>query len=503
MMNSPDVFGYALAVFRPDCLWAIFVGVFGGTLIGALPGLTATMGVALLIPLTFGMPPVLGLNMLIGIFIGGIYGGCISSILVKTPGTPASAATLLDGYPLAQKGQAMKALGMATISSGIGGFFSCIVLAFMAPMLAQIALKFGPAEYFALATFGLAIIASLSSDILKGMLIGCFGMLLSTIGSDPIGGVLRFTFGATGFSDGIAFIPALIGLFAISEVLIQVERIFAKSDIIIKLSGSIPSLKELRSCWKTLIRGSVIGTFVGIVPGTGSGTASWISYSEAKRSSKHPEKFGTGHIEGIAATETANNAVCGGALVPLLALGIPGDSVTAVLVGGLMIQGLAPGPMLFAERPDVVIGIFTGSFVANIFMVIIGLLGIRMFAQVLRIPKRLLIIAIVMFCILGSYAINMNLNDLFTMLIFGVVGYFLQKYDFSLAAVCIALILGPIAEENLRLAYIANAGDLTVFLTRPISALFVVLTVFSLFWPVFREWKAKRNLRKSEDPSTV
>lgn len=485
---------HVLAVFSPQCLWAIFVGVFGGTVIGALPGLTATMGVALLIPVTFGMAPVLGLNMLIGIYIGGIYGGCISSILVKTPGTPASAATVLDGYPLAQKGQAKKALGMATLASGIGGLFSCVVLALMAPMLASIALKFGPTEYFALAAFGLAIIASLSSDILKGLLVGCFGMLLSTIGSDPIGGVLRFTFGATGFSDGIAFIPALIGLFAISEVMVQIEHVFEKNEVTVKLSGTIPNMKEMLSCWKTLLRGSIIGTFIGIVPGTGSGTASWISYSEAKRTSKHPERFGTGELDGVAATESANNAVCGGALVPLLALGIPGDSVTAVLIGGLMIQGLAPGPMLFVERPDVIIGIFTGSFVANIFMVIIGLAGIRLFAQVLNIPKKNLIMAIVMFCVLGSYAINMNVTDLFTMLLFGIVGYFLQKYNFSLAAVCISLILGPIAEENLRLAYIANQGDLTVFLTRPISAFFIVLSVFSLVWPIYREMKTGKKI---------
>lgn len=489
-----STFSHVLAVFQPQCLWAIFIGVFGGTVIGALPGLTATMGVALLIPMTFGTDPVVGLNMLIGIFIGGIYGGCISSILVKTPGTPASAATVLDGYPLAQKGQAIKALGMATMASGIGGLFSCVVLAFMAPILASVALKFGPVEYFSLAAFGLAIIASLSSDILKGVLVGCLGMLVSTIGADPIGGVQRFTFGSTGFSDGVAFIPALIGLFAISEVLVQIERLFEKSGAAVTLSGSIPTMAELKKCWKTLLRGSIIGTFVGIVPGTGSGTASWISYSEAKRTSKHPETFGTGEIEGVAATESANNAVCGGALVPLLALGIPGDSVTAVLVGGLMIQGLTPGPMLFAERPDVIVGIFTGSFIANIFMIIIGLAGVRLFAQVLNIPKKILLMAIVMFCLLGSYSINMNTTDLFTMLVFGVVGYFLQKYDFSLGAVCISLILGPIAEENLRLAYIANQGDMTVFLTKPISLVFVLLTVFSLAWPVYREFKTGKKI---------
>lgn len=281
---------------------------------------------------------------------------------------------------------------------------------------------------------------------------------------------------------------------AVGDVLVQIERIFEKTEVTVKLAGSIPNLKEMLSCWKALLRGSIIGTIVGIIPGTGSGTASWITYSEVKRNSKHPERFGTGELEGVAATESSNNAVCGGALVPLLALGIPGDSVTAVLVGGLMIQGLAPGPMLFSERPDVVIGIFTGSFVANVFMVIIGLAGVRMFAQVLKLPKKHLIMGIVMFCVLGSYAINMNATDLYTMLVFGVMGYFLQKYDFSLAAVCIALILGPLAEENLRLAYIANKGDLTVFLTRPISAVFIFLTIFSLCWPVYREWKTGRKI---------
>ncbi len=484
---------YVMQAMTLQNMWVLLVGVVGGTIIGALPGLTATMGVALLIPMTFGMPPVMGLNMLIGIYVGGIYGGCISSILVKTPGTPASAATVLDGYPLAQKGQAVKALGMATIASFVGGTFSSVILVLMAPMLAEWALKFGPPEYFALAAFGLTIIATLSADVLKGLLAGAIGMLLSTVGADPISGSFRFNFGVPGFADGIAFIPALIGLFAISEVLVQLELIFSDKEKPITLSGTIPSLKETLACWKTLLRGSIIGTFIGIVPGTGSGTASWISYSEAKRSSQTPELYGTGYLDGVAATESANNAVCGGALVPLLALGIPGDSVTAVLIGGLMIQGLAPGPMLFTNHPQVVVGMFTGSFLANVFMLITGLIGIRLYAKVLDIPKKLLIMSIVLFCFLGSYAINSNPVDLLTMLVFGVIGYVLQKYDFSLAAVCIALILGPLAEANMRLALIGAGGNPMVFVSTPISAFFVALAAFSLSWPLYRQWKKKRG----------
>ena len=484
---------YVLQVFSPGNLWVLLIGVIGGTIIGALPGLTATMGVALLIPMTFGMTPIMGLNMLLGIYIGGIYGGCISSILLRTPGTPASAATVLDGYPMAQKGEAKKALGMATIASFIGGIASSIILVLMAPMLAEWALKFGPPEYFALAVFGLTIIASLSADVLKGLLAGFVGMFLSTVGADPISGSFRFNFGVSGFADGIAFIPALIGLFAISEVFVQLELLFGKQEKTITLSGSIPSFKETLGCWRTLVRGSLIGTFIGIVPGTGSGTASWISYSEAKRASKTPELYGTGYLDGIAATESANNAVCGGALVPLLALGIPGDSVTAVLIGGLMIQGLTPGPMLFAQHPDVVVGMFTGSFIANFFMLATGLIGLRFYARVLDIPKKLLVMAIVLFCFLGAYAINMNSIDLLTMIFFGVIGYIMQKFDFSLAAVCIALILGPIAEANMRLALLGADNNPIVFVSTPISAIFMALALISLCWPVIRQLRTGKG----------
>lgn len=488
-----DYFQYILPVFSPDVLMVIALGTLGGIVIGALPGLTATMGVALLVPVTFGMDPVKGLNMLIGIYVGGIYGGCISAILIKTPGTPSSAATVLDGYPMAMKGEAGKALGMATIASAAGGLFSAVVLATLAPQLAAMALRFGPAEYFALALFGLTIIASLSGDMVKGAIAGMLGVLLSCVGADPISGAARYTFGYTGFAAGFSFTPALIGLFAISEIFIQLESIFEDRVAKVNVSGVWPSLAELRESMGTMLRGSIIGTVIGIVPGVGSGTASWISYNEARRASKTPEKFGTGHMPGVAATESANNAVCGGALVPLLALGIPGDVVTAVLMGGLMIHGLAPGPLLFQENPGVVVGLFTGNFIANIFMFIFGMAGITYFAKILLVPKKILTISIALFCFIGSYAINLNVFDLYTMLGFGVLGYAMQKFGFSQAALCIALILGPMAESNLRLGLLNVDNDIVRFCASPITLVFLALTPLSLAWPILQERRAKKK----------
>ncbi|MDL2209921.1 tripartite tricarboxylate transporter permease [Desulfovibrio sp. OttesenSCG-928-O18] len=493
-----DYLQYILPVFYPKVLGIIFTGTFFGVIIGALPGLTATMGVALLVPLTFGMDPVMGLNMLIGIYVGGIYGGCISSILVKTPGTAASAATVLDGYPMAQRGEAGKALAMATIASFIGGIFSTIVLSMLAPQLANIALEFGPSEYFALAVFGLTIIASLSADMLKGCIAGLLGMLLACVGADPVSGANRFTFGSIGFASGFAFTPALIGLFAVSEVFVQLENIFEDRVVKIKVSTALPTRAEMKECATALIRGSIIGTFIGIVPGTGSGTASWISYNESKRLSKTPEKYGKGYIVGVAATESANNAVCGGALVPLLALGIPGDVVTAVLLGGLMIQGLQPGPLLFQTNPGIVVGIFAGSFIANIFMFLIGMAGIKYFARILSVPKKILTVSIMIFCFIGSYAINMNLVDLYTMIFFGVIGYFLQKYNFSQAALCIAMILGPLAESNLRLGMLSFENDIVAFCSRPITFGFLLFSVLSISWPFIAKRMAAKRMAKMQ-----
>ncbi|WP_427029191.1 tripartite tricarboxylate transporter permease [Halomonas sp. H2] len=483
-------FEYLGQLFHFSVLWTIALGTLGGLIIGALPGLTATMGVALLIPVTFGMPPIQGLNMLIGIYIGGIYGGCISSILLRTPGTPASAATVLDGYPMTQRGEAGRALGLATIASTVGGLFAAVVLATLAPQLATFGLKFGAPEYFALALFGLTIIASLSGDILKGAISGLLGVLISCIGADPVSGVLRYTFGIPNFASGFSFVPALIGLFALSEVFSQMERIFKAEPQVVDVSGRWPTRSQLRESRGALLRGSLIGTFIGIVPGTGSGTASWIAYNETRRASKTPEKFGTGHAPGLAATESANNAVCAAALIPLLALGIPGDVVTAVLMGGLLIQGLAPGPMLFETRPDVVVGIFGGTFIATIFMFIFGMLLIPMFSRILLIPRRVLTMSIVVFCFIGAYSINLNPFDLYTMVGFGVLGWVMNKFGFSQAALCIALILGPLAESNLRRGLLQAGDDVIAFASGPITLTLLLFTVLSLAWPLVAKLRA-------------
>ena len=494
-----DVLSSLAQLFEFSTLWTIALGTLGGLIIGALPGLTATMGVALLIPMTFGMAPVVGLNMLIGIYIGGIYGGCVSSILLRTPGTPASAATVLDGYPMAQRGEAGKALGMATIASTIGGVFAAVILATLAPQLASIALKFGAAEYFALALFGLTIIASLSGDLLKGAISGLLGILISCVGADPITGVLRYTFGVSGFASGFAFTPALIGLFALSEVFTQMERLGSSDAPVRNVTGRWPSRSDMRESKSALVRGSIIGTIIGIIPGTGSGTASWIAYNEARRSSPHPEKFGTGYAPGIAATESANNAVCAAALIPLLALGIPGDVVTAVLMGGLMIQGLAPGPMLFQTNPDVIIGIFGGTFIATIFMFIFGMALIPLFSRILLIPRQLLAMTIVVFCFIGSFAINLNPVDLYTMVGFGVLGWGMQKFGFSQAALCIALILGPMMEANLRRGLLQSGDNLIEFTSGPITLLFLGLTVLSLLWPLITRIQQNRRQSKASE----
>ncbi|MDZ5699577.1 tripartite tricarboxylate transporter permease [Chelativorans sp. M5D2P16] len=497
-----ETIAYLAPLFQFDVLWAIALGTLGGLIIGALPGLTATMGVALLIPLTFSMQPVMGLNMLIGIYIGGIYGGCVSSILLRTPGTPASAATVLDGYPMAQKGEAGKALGMATIASTVGGLVAAVVLAAMAPQLAAIALQFGAPEYFALALFGLTIIASLSGDLLKGAISGLLGILIACVGADPISGVLRYTFGISGFASGFAFTPALIGLFALSEVFALMERMAREDATIYPVKGRWPSRQDLRESRGALVRGSLIGTLIGIVPGVGSGTASWISYNETRRASPTPEKFGTGYAPGIAATESANNAVCAAALIPLLALGIPGDVVTAVLMGGLMIQGLAPGPIMFQTNPDIIVGIFGGTFLATIFMFIFGMLLIPVFSRVLAVPRHVLAVAIMVFCFIGSFAINLNPVDLYTMVGFGVLGWAIQKFGFSQAALCIAMILGPMMEANLRRGLLQTHDNVLAFVSSPLTLLFLGLTVLSLGWPLIANARARRRAQREPDTET-
>jgi len=487
--------GFA-TVMQPSMLGIIALGVLAGITIGALPGLTATMGVALLTPLTFGMNPVAGLSMLLGIYCGAMYGGSISAILLNTPGTPAAAATVLDGNMLARKGNAGKALWMATFASFCGGIFSALCLSFIAPELAKLALQFSSTEYFALAIFGLSIIASISGNqVVKGLIAGVFGLALSTIGLDPMSGYPRFTFGQAGLLSGISFIPALIGLFAVSEAFAAAEDMLERAGINFKIAREWPSWTEIKGCLITILKGSAIGTFIGCIPAAGGDIAAFVSYGEAKRSSKQGEKFGTGVLEGVAAPESANNGCTGGAMVPLLTLGIPGDAVTAVLLGALMLQGLRPGPMLFKDHGDVVFAMFAAMFIANVFMLIFGLSGLRYFAKVVMVPKSILVPIIFILCVVGSYALDNSMSDVGIMLAFGVLGYLMKKLEFPVSPIVLALILGPMAEGEFRRSLVMSQGSYAIFFTRPITLLFFALTLISIVGAFISQ---RKNRAKTE-----
>ncbi|MCG8499004.1 MAG: tripartite tricarboxylate transporter permease [Firmicutes bacterium] len=474
-------------LFTLQNLLILNLGLATGIIIGSLPGLTATMGVALLLPLTFGLDSVPGMLLLLGVYCGGIYGGSITGILIKTPGTPSAAATVLDGYPMAEKGEASRALDMALIASVIGGLFSAFVLMFIAPIIAQFALKFGPIEYFAIAVFGLTIISGISGDsVIKGLIMGLLGLLVTTIGLDPVGGIDRFTFDIIQLASGINIIPAMIGLFAIAEIIRKAKTVNMPVDEAIKFQKKKLPFKEVLLYWKTLLRSSMIGTFIGAIPGTGSAIASFISYNEAKRNSKDPSSFGKGNIEGIAASECANNAVTGAALIPLLTLGIPGDPTTAILIGALIMQGIIAGPLLFVEERQWVYSIMIGLVLLNIFMLIQGKLFIKAFANVVKVPTKILLPILIVLCVIGSFAVHNTVFDVLLMLVFGLIGYVLLKLDFPLTPMVIAIVLGPLAENNMRRALIMSQGDFRIFFTKPISAIFLTISILVILVPMIR-----------------
>jgi len=368
---------------------ALFAGVILGIIIGVLPGLTATMGIALLIPLTYYVSPSIGLSLLIGIFAGGIYGGAGSASFLKTPGTPAAGATILDGYPMAQSGQAGKAIAIATIASAIGGLIGALILSFLAPQIAKIAVRFGPPEYVLLGVYGLTMISYVAGkSLIKGLFAGCIGLLISTVGIDPITSVPRFSFGTLNLLTGFELLPILIGIFAMSQALEGVRDSRMKAPEQLKLTKIGISLKEFFRILPHIVKSAFIGTFVGAVPGTGTDIAAFLSYGEAKRSSKHPEEFGKGSIEGVAAPEAGNNACVNGAMIPMFTLGIPGEAATAVILGGLMVLGLQPGPLLFVEKPEVIYTVFASTITSNLFMIVLGLTGARFFAKVLSLDRK-------------------------------------------------------------------------------------------------------------------
>ena len=481
------------------------LGACGGVLLGAIPGMTATMGVALLIPFSFGMDLIPSIGLLLGIYCGGMYGGSISAILIHAPGTPAAAATLLDGYPMCQKGQAGKALSVAMFSSFCGGVIGALVMTFLSPFIANMAMNFGPGEMFMLAIFGLSVIIAISGkSITKGLISAFLGMALCTVGLDPTNGIPRFiTYKQTGLLDGFQFIPTLIGLFAVAEVIAGVERIISgeekqeKSNE--KIKNVLPDLATIRQIWPNILSGGLIGTFIGAIPGAGGDIAVFVSYGASKSASKHPELYGTGIPNGVAATESANNGCSGGAMIPLLSLGVPGDSVTAILLGAFIMKGITPGPMMYIAELPTVYRVFAALMLANLAMLVVGCCGVRFFAKIVSVEKKMLYPIILVISLLGAFSINKNVFDVGVCVAFGVVGWLMNKYEFPLSPILLALILGPMCEKNFVRFMNIQKGNFAAIFQSPIADVFMAVALAVILFSIYNQRKI--NKREAEAKS--
>ncbi len=489
-----DMFSEVLHLFLSlDNFLAIALGVVIGVVVGSIPGLTATMAVALALPFTFTMEPVAAILLLVGIYKGGMYGGSITAILIRTPGSPASACTLLDGYPMAQQGHAKKALKTALYSSVIADFISNIALIFFAAYLAKIALNFGAPEFFWLICFSLTIIISLASgSMIKGLLAALMGILLSLVGLDEVYGSQRLTFGNYNLMDSISFIPLLIGLFAIPEI-IEFYRKKALPHLKAKASGVGMTLAELKRCLKSIIRGSLIGVIIGAIPGTGATAAAFIAYRDARRRSPHRDHCGTGEVEGVAAAEAGNNGVAGATMIPLLSLGIPGDVITAIILGAFMVHGLTPGPIMFQENLTLIYALFVGIMFSSLVLLVVGNGAIKYFSLIADIPKSILFPIVLMFCVYGAYAVNNDTFDVWLMLGFGVLGYVFNRAAIPAAPFLIGFILGPMFEDNLRRSLLIGHNDLAIFVRGPITWFFIALTLGSILLAIYRYVAARRQ----------
>jgi len=469
----------------------VVAGVIISILGGAMPGVSPSMAVAILLPFTFGMTPTMGIVMLCAIYLASNYGGSITAVMINTPGTPSAVVTAFDGYPLAKSGRAGYGLGISLIASVWGGFVGIIILVLFAAPLANFALKFWPAEYFSLALMGLTTVASLAGEKWNESLIAVLlGLLLNTIGLDHVNGVSRFTFDVLNLYDGFSFVPALIGLFALSEVFANIEahdfRAFATAEDHV---SEWPSVKTYLSLKWSILRSGVLGTLIGIFPGAGGTIASFLAYDMEKRLSKEPEMFGKGALEGVAAAESANSASVGGALVPLLTLGIPGSASTAVLIGALMIHELRPGPELFTKHPDIVYTLFSSLFVANVVLYFLGTWGSRLWIKVTKVPKTILYPMIFAFSVVGSYAVRSSVFDVGVCVGFGVLGWILNKFRYPSSPIVLGLVLGALIETNLQMTIIMGGPELLY--KRPLSAALLGIALLSLLAPIFAELKKK------------
>lgn len=482
-MTEPLLWVGLANVIEPINLLAILAGTLIGMFIGAMPGLSATMAIALLLPLTYSLRPETGLAMLASLYLAAMYGGSIAAILLRTPGTPAAAATVLDGYPMAQKGEAGRALGLSLTASLIGGVISSVVLLTVAPLLGRIVLNFGPVEIFAVAVLGITIIGSLSQgSAILGLMSGAIGLLISMVGMDLTTGTPRFTFGVLDLFGGVNFTVALIGLFSIPQAvrLIVMGQANAGDRISNVRDRMLPTGRQFLRMLPNSLRSSVIGVFTGLIPGTGGDTASWFAYNEAKRFSRHKAQFGTGYPAGIVAPEAANNAVVGGALIPTIALGIPGSSATAVLLGGLMVHGILPGPTLMTEYGDVTYTLLWAVMFANIALFLVGLLFTRACVAVTRIPNRVVGPVIVVLSVIGAFAINNSVFDIGLMIAFGIVGLAFDQFRIPTPPLVIGLILGPILDTTLQQSLLIGAGSWWIFLENPISATLLAVAALSV-----------------------
>ena len=476
-------------ILDPYLLALIFGTTILGVVIGVLPGLGATTGAALLLPFTLTMEPVHAIAVLATIYVSATFAGSITAILINTPGTSAAAATTFDGYPLAQRGEAGRALGIAVVSSTVGGLFSVLVLCIAAPLLARVAYQFRPPEYFALTLFGLSMLASISAGgAVRNLIGGVFGVWLSTIGAERATGVERFMFGNYELYEGLSFVPVFIGLFAMSELLVQSKMVNRVVNTIGIKAVKLPTRDDYKKIWKTVLRSCGIGTFIGILPAEGATVASMIGYAEARRWSKNKEEFGKGAIEGIAGAESANNAATGGAMVPTMVLGIPGSGTTAVILVGLMVHGLRPGPYLFTEQVDKVYQIFGAMLLANLMFLAMGLYAAKLFARISLVPTQILWPIVFALSVIGAYALSASLLDVWIVLIFGVIGFFARRHGFAVAPIAVGLILGEMVETNLQNSLKMFDGQWWLILTQPLATLFLVLAVLGLSGPMLFRW---------------
>ena len=490
--------GFSVAL-QPANLLFCFIGVFIGTLIGVLPGIGPVAAMSLLLPVTFKLSPEAAIIMLSGLYYGSMYGGSTTAILVNIPGEAASIVTCLDGHPMARQGRAGAALGIAAFGSFIAGTLAIVLLTLLAPPLARVAVKFGPAEYFSLTIFGLTLLSYLSQgSIVKSLIMACVGITLGLVGLDSINGKARMTFDQMELVDGIGLVPIVMGLFGVSEILVNLEQGVKRTVIAARIGGLMPNREEWRRSTGPIARGSILGFFLGILPGGGAVIASFLSYAMEKRVSKTPERFGKGAIEGVAGPEAANNAAAGGAFIPTLTLGLPPNVVVALLMGAFIIHGVQPGPLMMVQHPGLFWGIVVSMYIGNAMLLVLNLPLIGLWVQVLRIPYRVLFPLILLFCLIGVYSTSNSVFDLWIMIAFGMAGYLMRKFEYDGAPLVLGYVLGPLMEVNFRKSLLTTQGDWTPFITRPISAVCLGLAALVLISAMLPWVRAKRRAIPSE-----